>query len=121
MPLNFELVDTNPNDSTGGGGTLAGPMHDKDATGPYFVWPNQEYENYISPHAVVAASEVRLMAEALRKHESGELEVLAGGERNTNTSFIQVPPASVDGPESEVYDLADPDSFAKAAAFARGE
>lgn len=121
MPLDFYVVDVNPNDSTGGGGSLAGPMHDKDATGPWVVWPNQEYESYISPHAVVAASEVRLMAKALDNLEAGRTEALAGGERE---SYVEPPTQDTGagtGPESEVYDLADPDSFDKAAAFARGE
>src|SRR6266576_394580 len=97
MPLNFDLVEVNPNDSTGGGGTLAGPMHDKDATGPYFVWPNQEFESYISPHAVVAASEVRLMIEALQRYEDGAEQALAGGERTILPQPAE-PSAAAGGP-----------------------
>ena len=120
MPLNFDLVEVNPNDSTGGGGTLAGPMHDKDAEGPYFVWPNQEYESFISPHAVVAASEVRLMAAALQRYEGGEF-ALAGGERIILSEPVaQVTGAGV-GAESREFDLLDDDDRIDFTKFARGE
>ena len=121
MPLNFDLVEVNPNDTTGGGGTLAGPMHDKDATGPFFVWPNQEFDNYISPHAVVAASEVRRMAQALDEYEAGTLGALAGGERETPVeTAVQVTGAGT-GPVSPEFDFGDPEAFARAAEYARGE
>jgi hypothetical protein len=83
MPLNFTLVDSNPNDTTGGGGSLAGPEKDTDATGPYFVWPNQEFDSGASPFCVVAASEVRAMAQALGMQdpdEPFEPETIAGAE-----------------------------------------
>jgi hypothetical protein len=76
MPLNFSLVATNPNDTTGGGGSLAGPMHDTDAVGPFFIWPFQEFDSAVSPHCVVAASEVEAMARVL----AGDGVPLAGGE-----------------------------------------
>lgn len=121
MPLNFDLVEVNPNDSTGGGGTLAGPMHDKDATGPYFVWPNQEFESHISPAAVVAASEVRLMAAALAAFEAGDVQALAGGEGQTIPPQVSQVTGAGQGDESEVFDFSDPEQFARAAAFAHGD
>ena len=120
MPLNFDLVEVNPNDSTGGGGTLAGPMHDKDATGPYFVWPNQEYESYISPHAVVSAAEVRLMADALAHWES-EGGALAGGERELYPAAVAQDTGAGTGPESPEFDLLEADGRVDFAKFARGE
>lgn len=121
MPLNFDLVEVNPNDSTGGGGTLAGPMHDKDATGPYFVWPNQEFESYISPHAVVAASEVRLMAAALAAYEAGDAQVLAGGERQTAPPAVNQDTGAGQQNAAPEFDFSDPEQFARAAEYARGE
>jgi hypothetical protein len=122
MPLNFDLVQVNPNDITGGGGSLAGPTGDADATGPYFIWPNQEYESYISPYAVVAASEVRAMAALLDQYEAGGVEPLAGGERDTPDPVELQPvgqvPVDIVPPEFDPYDA---ESFKRAAEFARGE
>lgn len=119
MPLNPTLTESNPNDITGGGGSLAGPTHDQDATGPWLVWPNQEYENYISPYAVVAASEVRLMAQMLADYEAGELEPLSGGESS------EVPPEQLHnvgvrpgaGPESPVFEVNPEADIDQSAAF----
>ena len=115
MPLNFTVVDINPNDTTGGGGSLADPMHDVDATGPWFVWPNQEMESAVSPFCVVAASEVRAMYRAL------DDEVIAGGETNAQRADVdaQHPYESVaitgqgPGAEDEV-DYNDPEAFTRA-------
>lgn len=112
MPLNFTLVKTNPNDTTGGGGTLAAPMHDADAVGPFFVWPNQEFESGASPYAVVAASEVRAMYDRLLD------EPMAGGEADTqpaepvpNHTTIGHPYVS---PEFEVEDKQTAESYIEA-------
>ena len=121
MPLNFDLVDTNPNDTTGGGGSLAGPTKDADAHGPYFVWPNQEFESYASPHAVVAASEVRAMAEALAAYERGERDAVAGGEKEPDHAALAAPAAAVTGqfgdgehPGAHEFDFNNPDDFTRA-------
>ena len=121
MPLNFDLVEVNPNDSTGGGGTLAGPMRDKDVEGPFFVWPNQEFESYIAPHAVVAASEVRLMAEALQRYEGGSLEAMAGGERIILSEPVEQFTGAGVGGSSREYDLLDENDRLDFSKFARGE
>lgn len=121
MPLNFDLVQVNPNDTTGGGGSLAGAQHDADATGPFFIWPNQEYESFISPYAVVAASEVRAMAEALDRYESGDLEPLAGGEKDTPDPVELQPVGQAPTIESPEFDFSDPDAFKRAAEYAHGE
>ena len=114
MPLNFTLVATNPNDTTGGGGSLADPMHDVDAVGPWFVWPNQEMESAVSPFCVVAASEVRAMYAAL------DDEVIAGGETvlpvdaaDVWTGYGPEVTGQGDGAEGEV-DYNDPDAFTRA-------
>ncbi len=112
MPLNFTVVATNPNDTTGGGGSLAGPMHDVDATGPYFIWPNQEFDSGASPFCVVAASEVRAMAAALDR------EPLVGGEIEYDTSTRVLDPVSShtgqgSGGKDEV-DFNDGEAFARA-------
>lgn len=107
MPLNPTLTESNPNDITGGGGSLAGPTHDQDATGPWLVWPNQEYESYISPYAVVAASEVRLMAQMLADYEAGELEPLSGGESSEVPPEIPPTPGAGEGPETPVFTIDD--------------
>ena len=103
MPLLCYLVETNPNNATGGGGTLAGEMHDADAEGPFFVWPAQEYESAISPTAVVAASEVEHMYRML--HDLGT-DVIGGGERMAHDEAVPTPPTT--GAESPVFDLDDP-------------
>lgn len=123
MPLNFELMAVNPNDVTGGGGSLAGPAHDADATGPWFVWPNQEYESGASPYAVVAASEVAAMVRGLIAFSRGELEPLAGGEPETDTSHLADQDAGAgSGPASPEFDLDLPDGAeAFLAAFAHRE
>lgn len=121
MPLNFDLVEVNPNDTTGGGGTLSAEMHDADAVGPYFVWPATEMDSAISPAVVVAASEVDLMAAKLAQYREGSLAPLAGGERETPVVAVTQDTGAGRGPESEEYDFSDPDAFARAAAFARGE
>lgn len=121
MPLNFTLVDVNPNDTTGGGGSLAGPTKDADAHGPYFVWLNQEFESYASPHAVVAASEVRAMAEALAAYDRGELDAVAGGEHDTHPGTEAAAVAAVTGqfgdgthPVANEFDFNNPDDFTRA-------
>ncbi len=116
MPLNFQLVDANPNDTTGGGGSLASPQKDADATGPYFVWPYQEFESGASPFAVVAASEVRAMARALAEYEAGDLQALAGGE-GVEVTVVPDGPGLPPRAPSEEYDFSDPEQFA--AAFRR--
>jgi hypothetical protein len=103
MPLLCYLVDKNPNDVTGGGGTLAGEMQDADAKGPFFVWPAQEFESAASPHAVVAASEVEHMYAMLH----GRGEVLAGAETVAHDEPAEVAAAERHQPESPVYDLND--------------
>lgn len=120
MPLNFTLVEVNPNDTTGGGGTLAAEMHDADAVGPYFVWPATEMESGISPYVVVAASEVDLMAQKLADFREGRVDAMAGGERETPVEQVTQDTGAGTGPESEVFDLADPEAFTRAVEFARG-
>lgn len=107
MPLNPTLVADNPNDITGGGGSLAGPTGDQDATGPYFIWPNQEYESYLSPHAVVAASEVRQMVQMLDLYEAGELDALSGGESADVPPEVPATPGVGEGPETPVFTVDD--------------
>lgn len=120
MPLNFDLVKVNPNDSTGGGGTLSAEMHDADATGPYFVFPATEMDSAISPYVVVAASEVRLMASALARYESGDLDAMAGGELSLATPTVTTDTGAGHGDASPEFDIDDPAGAIDFARFARG-
>lgn len=51
----FYLSDTNPNDTTGGGGCLCSPIRESDTRGPYIVIPSNDMESIASPHVVVCA------------------------------------------------------------------
>lgn len=114
MTLLTFLVTTNPNDATGGGGSLAGEMHDADAKGPFFVWPAQEFESAVSPHAVVAASEVDEMARQLAEYRAGG-EALSGGEDMSHTGDTKAPVLVPDDtPDPEVFDLESPEDFRRA-------
>lgn len=49
------LVETNPNDVSGGGGCACGIRRTADTTGPYTVWPLTDAEDVKSPAIVVCA------------------------------------------------------------------
>jgi hypothetical protein len=101
MPLLCFMVEKNPNDVTGGGGSLSGEMQDADAKGPFFVWPAQEFESPASPHAVVAASEVEHMYRMLHSEQA-----LSGGEGSEVTETVPAG-AIPHQDESPTYDLED--------------
>lgn len=78
----FFLTDTNPNDTTGGGGCLCSEAHDPDTKGPFVVIPSNDMESCISPHVVVCASCYTRLKDLF---ESGE--VLSSGERGQVTEL----------------------------------
>src|SRR5687768_3132539 len=71
----FEVVTTNPNDSTGGGGCLCSEVENPDTEGPFVVFPHQEMASNLSPHSVVCARCVIAAAEEIEQEDP-----LAGGE-----------------------------------------
>lgn len=79
----FEIVDTNPNDTTGGGGCLCGEVKPEDASGPYAVFYGPEMASNISPNAVVCAGCLRSAAKAL------DGEVIAGGESSPEIEAVE--------------------------------
>ena len=114
MPLHCYLSETNPNDSTGGGGSLAGPMKDADAHGPWIIWPNQEFESGASPHCVVAASEVAEMVRLLKAERP-----LGAGEKCDGPPILTFDSIIAErGIESPEFDLSDPEDVARAAEYA---
>lgn len=73
----FHIVDTNPNDITGGGGCLCSEDKVTDCNGPYAVFYVHDMASNISPHPVIGAHCLAKAAAAL------EGEVQAGGESAT--------------------------------------
>lgn len=74
----FEIVETNPNDSVGGGGCLRSESKHTDCRGPYVLFPYVEMENNLSPHAVICSAHLEEVHEAL----SDKGARLAGGEKD---------------------------------------
>lgn len=70
----FFVSDTNPNDTTGGGGCICSPERQSDCRAPYLIFPGNDMENIASPSVVVGAPCVRAMFRSL------EGEVLQAGE-----------------------------------------
>lgn len=64
----FHISTDNPNVKVGGGGTLgSGETHSEDARGPFIIFPNTTTDSNISPHAVLAYSELKEIEKALEK------------------------------------------------------
>lgn len=74
MSERFQVVDINPNQTTGGGGCLCSETENPDCKGPFAVFPHQEMASNLSPHAVLCLPCAKAVVE-----RAGE-EVLAGGE-----------------------------------------
>ena len=74
MSERFQVVEINPNQTTGGGGCLCSEVENPDCEGPFAVFPHTEMSSNISPHPVICLG----CAEAVVK-QAGK-EVLAGGE-----------------------------------------
>lgn len=65
----FYVSDTNPNEDTGGAGTICGgEQRSEDCTGPYYIFPEVSTDSGISPHVVLCT------------HCLGELAESAGGD-----------------------------------------
>lgn len=70
----FEVVETNPNDTVGGGGCLCHDGKDTDCTGPYAVFYGNDMESTASPYPVLG------LGCALAIVERAKGDVLVGGE-----------------------------------------
>lgn len=66
----FALSDTNPNDTTGGGGCVCSETHDPDTRGPYIVCYAVEADSGVSPHVVVCAECLKEMQALVDKQET---------------------------------------------------
>lgn len=71
----FFVSDTNPNDTTGGGGCVCSPERQPDCKPPYVVFPGNDMENIASPHVVLCQACVTAAVAATHG------EILAAGER----------------------------------------
>lgn len=70
----FNIIDTNPNDEVGGGGTLAsGEVASEDAKGPFIIFPATETASNISPHAVLAYSTLEEIVTAVAAEQEPEV------------------------------------------------
>ena len=77
----FTIVDSNPNENTGGGGCLcSGELKSGNCDGPFVLFPAADMESGISPFAVLCKRCLNEAAAALEKAEkSGQL--LSGGDK----------------------------------------
>lgn len=69
----FKVLESNPNDVTGGRGCLCHESKGTTEDGPFVVFYAQEMEGQASPHAVLCAGCAQAAAKAV------EGEVLGGG------------------------------------------
>jgi hypothetical protein len=70
----YVVSDTNPNDTTGGGGCICSPVKQQECVAPYAIFPGNDMENIMSPH-VVACMDCLTAASA-----SCRGEILSAGE-----------------------------------------
>lgn len=73
---NFQVSDTNPNDSVGGGGCACSETKVPDAVGPFLIFHAAESSSNISPHVVVCAG---CVVAGCSRLDNGDL--LAAGEK----------------------------------------
>jgi hypothetical protein len=73
----FMVSDTNPNDTTGGGGCICDPIRQIDCKPPYAIFPGNDMENIASPHVVVCKSCAEAMVEQMTHGE-----ILSAGEHD---------------------------------------
>jgi hypothetical protein len=90
------LHESNPNDVTGGGGSLTSPEKHTGQRGPYALIPTNDMDSGASPHVVVSYDE---FLDLKRAYEG---EVLGG------SATADVPAAQLaftgEGPESPEFD-----------------
>lgn len=73
----FFVSDTNPNDTTGGGGCVCSPIKQIDCRPPFIIFPGNDMENIASPSVVMC----RACAEAgLEACDGDTAEIFAAGE-----------------------------------------
>ncbi len=87
----FFTSDTNPNDTTGGGGCICDPEAQRDCLPPYLIFPGQSLEGIASPHVVACYECLRAGAAACLGEIGG-----AGEDPNPTRVLTVVPePATV--------------------------
>lgn len=84
----FVKSETNPNQTTGGGGCICDASQQIDCKGPYIVCYGNSMADLQSPHVVVSTSCVNKMKELL-----DEGEALVVGERADEPTYADEPPA----------------------------
>lgn len=100
----FFLSDTNPNDTSGGGGCLCSPTRSPDTRGPYVVIPSNDMEAVVSPHVVVCAECFLRLKELFEHGEAGDV-----GERGKSQQLPANQPRGDDNRQySEPVDMAPP-------------
>ncbi len=75
----FFVSDTNPNDDTGGAGTICGgEQKSEDCQGPYFIFPEVSTDSAISPHVVLCSHCLKELSESLPEpHEQPVIDLPA--------------------------------------------
>lgn len=94
----FVVSDTNPNDTTGGGGCICDPQHQTDCTPPFAIFYGNDMESPASPHVVVCQACFASIGTAF----GGEIK--SAGEKG-NFPFVDV-----ELPEDQVEEL-DPEDL----------
>lgn len=92
----FLLSETNPNDSTGGGGCICDEEKQRDCKPPYVVCYQNGMESPISPHVVACASCIEKMYELVVDPDAEQAVV---GNRGDSES---VNPSSAQGYSDDV-------------------
>lgn len=69
----FQLSDTNPNDSTGGGGCICDEVRQTDCRPPFVVLYGNTMDSPVSPHVVVCARCIGELSVLVQHGESAAL------------------------------------------------
>lgn len=69
----FQLSDTNPNDSTGGGGCICDEVRQTDCRPPFVVLYGNTMDSPVSPHVVVCARCIGELSKLVQHGESAAL------------------------------------------------
>lgn len=66
----YQVVDENPNEDVGGGGTLCGgEAKSEDCRGPFIVFPGTETDSNVSPYAVICSAHLEELVKRVVDHE----------------------------------------------------
>jgi hypothetical protein len=85
----FFVSDTNPNDTTGGGGCICSPVKQIDCKAPFVIFPGNDMEDVGSPNVVVCQACLVAGVEAC------DGEVLSAGEKNDQVKYDESLPDPV--------------------------